>query len=135
MTDREQRQPMIETPMGSGLRKTRAYRIWIGMRQRCRNQNYHDYPNYGGRGITICERWARFEDFIADMGECPPGLTLDRIDNDGNYELGNVRNVTINGRTQILIDWVRELGIDSGTLSYRLNHGLPPLPTCVWSSL
>jgi hypothetical protein len=64
------------------------------MLQRCTNRNRADWPRYGGRGITVCERWHRFENFLSDMGECPPGLLLDRIDNAGNYEPGNVRWAT-----------------------------------------
>jgi hypothetical protein len=61
------------------------------MRQRCFNPNNADYPNYGGRGITVCKRWNTFENFLADMGEPPRGKSLDRIDPDGHYEPGNCR--------------------------------------------
>jgi hypothetical protein len=64
------------------------------MVRRCTKPSSADWSRYGGRGITVCARWRRFENFLADMGSCPDGLTLDRINNDGNYEPGNCRWTT-----------------------------------------
>lgn len=77
-----------------GGRFPTLYSAWCAMRARCLNANHKDYPNYGGRGITICERWQSFAAFAADMGDRPAGLTLDRIECDGNYEPSNCRWAT-----------------------------------------
>lgn len=78
-----------------GMSKTRTYAIWNGMLERCTNPNATGYKYYGGRGIKVCERWRTFENFYADMGERPsPKHSIDRKDNDGNYEPGNVRWAT-----------------------------------------
>lgn len=71
-----------------------TYGSWQSMRQRCLNPSSDGYARYGGRGIKVCERWNDFPTFLADMGERPTGMTLDRLDPDGNYEPGNVRWAT-----------------------------------------
>jgi hypothetical protein len=70
-------------------RKTSEYITWKNMIDRCRNPNRHDFERYGGRGIIVCERWLKFENFFADMGHKPSGLTIERINNNGNYEPTN----------------------------------------------
>lgn len=116
------------------------YRSWRSMRQRCMNPNAASYRYYGGRGITICERWLwSYENFLADMGPRPsPKHTLDRIENDGNYEPGNCRwataeeqsanrrvtsAVTAFGETAPLTSWARAAGININTLRNRLEDG------------
>jgi len=111
------------------------------MISRCTRPSQINWPDYGGRGISVCERWrgpGGFENFLADMGEPGEGLTLDRIDNDGNYEPENcrwaswetqhrhsrrTRNLTFQGETRCLLDWSRKLGINQNTLTKRLNSG------------
>lgn len=73
---------------------TSTHNIWRGILRRCTNKNFSHYKYYGGRGITICDRWLKFENFLQDMGEHVKGLQIDRINNDGNYEPGNCRWVT-----------------------------------------
>ena len=118
-----------------------TYRVWAAMKNRCTNPNNHSYRDYGGRGITVCERWDKFENFLADMGERTKDLSLDRIDNDGNYTPENCRWATASqqqrntrsnrmikygGREQCIADWAIELGVNYGTLHYRLQL-YPPI--------
>lgn len=117
-----------------------TYTSWRGMRGRCLNPHASNYDRYGGRGITVCDSWNKFENFLADMGERPKGTTLDRIDNNKRYEPSNCRwaeiseqnsnqrrtvRLEINGRTQTLTEWARALGIARSTLSRRLRSGCP----------
>jgi hypothetical protein len=100
--------------------------------------NDKTHPRYGGRGIRVCARWRDFENFLADMGEAPPGMYLDRIDNDGDYEPGNcrwatakqsidnrstTRFITHDGLTLCVRDWERKLGMKQCTLWRRLKMG------------
>lgn len=108
--------------------------------QRCRNVDAVSFPDYGGRGITVCDRWLDFVNFLADMGPRPsPKHSIDRFpDNDGNYEPGNCRWATIkeqmnnkrnnhrevhNGVTKTLAEWENCAGISANTLSMRLSRG------------
>ena len=124
-----------------GLHGSSEYGCWIGMRQRCTNPRNKNFKNYGGRGIKICATWLEsFDAFFADMGPRPEGHSLDRINVDGDYEPGNVRwatqqqqlentrvarLVTINGRTQTVAAWAREMGLSPGQVQRRENAGWP----------
>ena len=119
--------------------KTRgAYFTWCDMRKRCLLPSHKNYGRYGGRGITICDRWNSFDNFFADMGEKPKGLTIERIDVNGNYypenckwasrkEQNKNRNsnvkITFNGITKIVSEWADELGISKFCIRYRLKAG------------
>lgn len=122
-----------------GRSRTPIYWVWQRMIQRCSNPNTGEYQYYGARGISVCNRWRdSFEDFIADMGERPHGMTIERKDNSGNYEPGNciwvfhetqMNNMNSNrilefkGREQTIARWAREVGIKQTTLYMRINAG------------
>jgi hypothetical protein len=85
-----------EKAVRHGMSYTRTYTAWANMKRRCENPKDRAFDNYGERGIFVCSRWSEsFENFLADMGECPPVLTLDRVDNDKGYTLGNCRWATV----------------------------------------
>lgn len=121
-------------------KNNRTYRIWAAMLTRCRNPNQRAFRHYGGRGITVCERWSKFENFLTDMGEAPAGHSIERTDNDGDYDPGNCRWATSseqanNTRVNIFIEWNGErltrsqwekrLGMAPTTLRGRLRSGWP----------
>lgn len=122
-----------------GLSDTPEYQTWEGVLQRCRNTKHHKYSSYGGRGITVCDSWLKFENFYADMGERPSERhSLDRRDNNGPYckdncrwatrkEQQNNRRVnrllTHNGETRTLSQWAEITGVAYDTLMHRTLHG------------
>jgi hypothetical protein len=119
-----------------GMSRTAIYYRWNTMRQRCENPKRLYFEHYGGRGIAVCERWLKFENFYEDMGEPPtPDHQIDRIDNNGPYSpencrwttrfinsnnSRNIRYLTFNDKTQSLSAWARELGLRPDTLWRRL---------------
>jgi hypothetical protein len=111
------------------------------MLQRCTNPNNEKFPQYGGRGIRVCERWLSFENFLADMGEPSEGLSLDREDNDGHYEPGNCRWATdkeqarntrqnhwieVNGERVCMADAASMAGLSVSALCNRIKRGMTP---------
>ena len=118
-----------------GYSDTPTYRCWTSMRNRCFNRRNIAFHLYGGRGIKVCRRWSKFENFLFDMGEKPIGLSLDRIDNNAGYSPENCkwstvkeqqtnrtisRNIEFNGKKMCSIDWARSLGITLFALTERL---------------
>lgn len=121
---------------------TKEYRAWVEMKRRCYNKRRKNYKLYGGRGISVCDRWRySFRAFLSDVGYAPSlQYTLDRINTDGNYEPGNVRWATIReqannvrhnstatvfGTTKSASDWARDTGKHPATIRYRLRSGIP----------
>lgn len=126
-------------PKPHGYRGTRLYRIWSNMIQRCTNPKNKRFANYGGRGITVCERWRDIRNFAADMGEPPAGASIDRINNDGNYEPSNCRwattkqqnrntsrsvMLTLFGETRCVSEWAEVFSVDESRIHARLAAGL-----------
>jgi len=121
-----------------GLSRSRTYNIWSSMRGRCNNKNSDAYSAYGGKGIKHCQKWATFDGFLDDMGECPDGLTLDRIDGtkgyykencrwaDWNTQANNRCNNTIinyNEKEYTLAQLARKVKMKQETLQARLRRG------------
>lgn len=123
-----------------GRSRSDVYRIWKLMRKRCTNPKDKNFARYGGRGIAVCEKWNRsFAEFAADMGPRPsPQHSLDRKDNDGNYEPSNCRwatqkeqtrntvrsrRISVGGQTKTAIEWAEQIGMKPSTLLQRLRRG------------
>lgn len=121
-----------------GMCKTKIYKIWAVMLQRCFNQDNKGYKNYGGRGIKVCSEWLKFENFYKDMGDKPEGMTLDRKNNNLGYcksnckwsnrkeQNNNKRNnilITYKNKTQTLSQWAEELNINYNIFFYRFKSG------------
>jgi hypothetical protein len=117
---------------------TQEYRSWAAMRGRCNNPSNQDYASYGGRGISVCDRWNDFSNFLADLGPCPDGFSLDRIDVNGDYLPGNcrwanaktqarnkrtTRWIVINGQTKSLAEWSEISGTDYRAIQKRIRRG------------
>jgi len=118
-------------------KQSREWSAWREMRRRCVDSRRIDYHRYGGRGISFCERWKLFDNFLTDMGPCPIGCTLERIDNNEDYgpdnckwatrkEQANNRRprkpITLNGETHSIQEWAIKLNIKKSTLASRLNR-------------
>lgn len=115
-----------------------VYSIWASMRDRCNNPKNKAFPHYGGRGIKVCERWNDYEAFKSDMGDRPAGMSINRINNDGDYcpenckwattaeQANNKRSnrlLTYEGKTQTVMQWARELSINHDAVYGRLRNG------------
>lgn len=124
-----------------GLHKTGAYSSWSAMMKRCYAPRSWGYSNYGGRGIAVCSRWHDVRKFVEDMGERPEGMSLDRINSDGNYDPGNVRWATritqsnnrrnvarysVNGELLSVGEMAARSGVKHATIAMRLKRGWKP---------
>jgi hypothetical protein len=130
------REQLVKRNTKHGLYNHELYPIWTDIKQRCNNLDHQSYENYGGRDITICKRWTKFEVFLRDIGEKPfLGAELDRKDNDGNYQPGNVKwvtrttnqrnkrtnhKLTYKNKTLCMSEWVELTGITESAIRNRL---------------
>lgn len=132
-----------ERPIRSrhGYYKTPTHYSWRAMHARCSDESHKDYQRYGGRGVVVCDQWAKFESFLEDMGERPEGMTLGRIDNEKGYSPENCRwegilqqqnnkttnrTVLIDGKSKTVAEWSREHGISVTLAHGRIHAGWDP---------
>jgi len=121
-----------------GMNGTPIYRVSRHMLDRCYTKNNKEFPSYGGRGIFVSDEWHSFESFFADMGHPPPGMSIDRADNNGGYSKDNCRWATpteqsmnrrvnrilsVDGVAKPLTAWAMELNINPSTIGHRLRRG------------
>lgn len=121
-----------------GMTNTKTWKVWSSMWERCTNEASPHFKGYGARGISVCERWKEFPNFLEDMGVKPAGKSLDRINNNGNYEPSNCRwadcktqsrnrrssvVVNLNGRAVLSAEIADALGVDPSVISRRLRAG------------
>lgn len=120
---------------------SKEYTAWAGAKTRCGSHSCRGFKNYGGRGIAMCDKWKQsFEAFLKDMGLCPNGMTLDRIDNNKGYQPGNCRwasrkaqnnnkrnnhRICFNGKSMTISEWADSIGIDQRTIWKRIMRGWP----------
>lgn len=132
-----------QATQGGLTQKHPLAKTWCNLVQRCGNPGHPDFKHYGGRGIIMPESWAKFENFLADMGAShSPGMTLERIDNNASYSKGNCRwatrreqalnrrtnrPITINGETRLLGEWSAITGLRRETISCRIAAGTDPI--------
>lgn len=126
-----------------GMTSSAAYSVWRHMRARCEDRAHKSYSRYGARGIAVCDRWEKFENFLSDMGMPPPGMSIERIDNDGDYckencrwatpseqanNTSNTRRFTIDGVTRTATEWSKSpvCKVRYDTFMARVRDGWDP---------
>ena len=121
-------------------RNSKEYALWYDLHRRCSNPMHYQFKHYGGRGIKVCARWETFDQFLADMGRCPPNMTLARVDLAKDYSPRNclwapkgqypdarrqAQSYEFNGETRTLTEWSQRYKISEITLRDRLYNGWP----------